>query len=135
MNLAVVGLGSNIDPERHIQQGKEFLASTFNVLKFSRFLRTIPQNNPQQAEFINGGALIETPLSFSQVKETLKGFEIQMGRTLDMHNNKPRVIDFDIHLWNDEIVDPFFYRWDFLRKIVLELVPDLRYDHGKVVWS
>ncbi len=133
MNLAVVGLGSNIDPERHVQQGKELLASKFNVLKFSCFLRTKPQGNSQQAEFINGGALIETPLSISEVKDTLKGFEIQMGRTAGMHNNKPRVIDFDIHLWNGKIVDPFFYRWDFLRKIVLELVPDLRYDHGKVV--
>lgn len=133
MNLAVVGLGSNIDPERHMQRGKELVASTFNVLKFSHFLITKPQNNLQQAEFINGGALIMTPMSFLELKETLKGIEMQMGRTAEMHNNKPRVIDLDIHAWNGEIVDPHFYQWEFLRMIILELVPDLRYDHGKVV--
>ena len=133
MNLAVVGLGSNIDPKRHIQRGKELVAATFKVLKFSHFLITKPQNNPQQAEFINGGALIKTPMSFLELKETLKGIEMQMGRTAEMHNNKPRVIDLDIHAWNGEIVDPLFYQWEFLRTIVLELVPDLRYDHGKVV--
>lgn len=133
MNLAVVGLGSNIDPERNMQRGKELVASTFNVLKFSHFLITKPQNNLQQAEFINGGALIMTPMSFLELKETLKGIEMQMGRTAEMHNNKPRVIDLDIHAWNGEIVDPHFYQWEFLRMIILELVPDLRYDHGKVV--
>ena len=50
-----------------------------------------------------------------------------------MHCNKPRIIDFDVHVWNDSIVDPFFYEWDFLRTIILELLPNLHYDHSKVV--
>ena len=131
MNRAVVGLGSNIDPEKNIELGRRLLSSQFNVIKFSKFIKTEPKGNLHQSEFINGGALIETDLSQSEVKDILKDFEAQMGRTNNMHCNKPRVIDFDIHVWNNEIVDPYFYQWDFLKNIVLDVLPDLKYDHNR----
>ncbi|MBP6343519.1 MAG: 2-amino-4-hydroxy-6-hydroxymethyldihydropteridine diphosphokinase [Candidatus Omnitrophica bacterium] len=133
MNRAVIGLGSNIDPEKNIEQGRVLICGRFRVIRFSRFLKTPPKGNFHQPEFVNGGVLIETDLSESQVKTILKEFEIGMGRTNAMHCNKPRIIDFDVHVWNDSIVDPFFYEWDFLRTIILELLPNLHYDHSKVV--
>lgn len=133
MNRAVIGLGSNIDAEKNIEEGKRRLSSRFNVLKVSRFIKTPPKGNLHQPEFINGGVLIETELSQCDVKSILKDFENQMGRTNAMHCNKPRIIDFDVHVWNDEIVDPYFYEWDFLRAIVLDVLPDLAYDRSKVV--
>ena len=133
MNSAVIGLGSNIDPEKNIEQGQRLLSTKFNILKVSRFLKTPPKGNLHQPEFINGGVLLETNLSQAEVLNILKGFEVQMGRTNAMHCNKPRIIDFDVHVWNGEVIDPFFYEWDFVRSIVLELLPSLNYDRGKVV--
>ena len=133
MNIAVVGLGSNIDPEKNIEEGQRLLSSKFNILKVSRFLKTPPKGNLHQPEFLNGGVLLETTLSRSEVKDILKGFEVQMGRTNAMHCNKPRIIDFDVHVWNGQVIDPFFYEWDFVRSIVLEVLPSLNYDRGKVV--
>lgn len=132
MNKAVVGIGSNIDPETNIQEGRRLMSSAFKVIKFSKFIKTPPKGNLHQPEFINGGVLIETVLSQSEVKNILKGFEIQMGRTNAMHCNKPRIIDFDIHVWNGEILDPYFYQWDFLKGIVLDVLPELEYDRSRV---
>lgn len=132
MNKAIVGLGSNIDPEKSIEMGRQALSSQFRVIKFSKFVRTPPKGNPQQPEFINGAALIETEHSFTGFKALLKDIETQMGRTNTMHFNEPRIIDFDIHIWNGEIIDPHFYQWDFLKDIILELWPDLKYNHRSV---
>lgn len=131
MNRAVVGIGSNIDPEKNIELGQQLLSSKFKVIKFSKFIKTPPKGNLHQSEFINGGALIETGLSQFEVKDILKGLEVQMGRTNAMHCNKPRIIDFDIHVWNGDIIDPYFYQWDFLRGIVLDVLPDLKYDRSR----
>ncbi len=135
MNEAVIGLGSNINPEKNIVLAQGLISSKFRIIKTSTFLKTAPQGDLQQPDFINGAVLIETPLVQAEVKQLLKGFESQMGRTNAMHCNKPRIIDFDIHVWNKEIVDPYFYKWDFLRGIVLELIPDLNYDQSKIVLS
>lgn len=133
MNLAVIGLGSNLSPETNIPKGLTLISSSFKVLKTSQFIQNPPQGNLQQPDFINGAVLVETPLAQDDVKAILKAFEAQMGRTNAMHCNKPRIIDFDIHVWNGEIVDPYFYQWDFLRAIILELLPDLIYDPQKVI--
>lgn len=131
MNRAVVGIGSNIDPEKNIERGRQLVSSQFKVINFSKFIKTPPKGNLHQPEFINGGVLIETDLSQSEVKDILKGFEVQMGRTNAMHCNKPRIIDFDIHVWNGDIIDPYFYQWDFLKGIILDVLPDLKYDRSR----
>lgn len=132
MNTAVIGLGSNLDPEINIPKGLALLTSQFKVLRTSQFIQNPPQGNLHQPDFINGGVFIETSLSQHEVKAVLKELEIQMGRTNAMHCYKPRVIDFDIHIWNRQIIDDYFYKWQFLRAIILELLPDLRYDPAKL---
>lgn len=135
MNDVVIGLGSNIDPERNIAIGQGLLRSKFKILSVSTFHKTVPQGGLMQPDFINGAVMVETSLSLMDVKDILKGFEVQMGRTNAMHCNKPRIIDFDIHVWNGQVVDPYFYKWEFLRNIILELIPHLEYDKSKVVSS
>ena len=132
MNAAVIGLGSNIDPEKNIEAARQLVKARFQILKESHFLKTPPMGNPNQREFINGAMLVQTDLARPEVKAILKGFEKQLGRTSAMVCNNPRTIDFDIHVWNGEVVDPFFYKWGFIRTIVLELLPDLKYNSNKV---
>ncbi len=132
MNMVIIGLGSNIDPEKIIEAARLLVRPKFQVLKESRFLTTKPMGNPNQADFINGAMLIRTDLAQPELKAILKGFEQQLGRTNTMGYNHPRTIDFDIHIWNGEIVDPLFYKWEFIRTIVLELLPELKYDLNKV---
>ena len=132
MNTAIIGLGSNIDPERNIATARNLVRERFTVLKESSFLKNPACGTTKQPEFINGAILVKTDLGRPELKALLKDFEKRLGRTEAMSGSAPRVIDFDIHIWNNEIVDPYFYEWPFIRLFVLELMPDLQYDHSKL---
>jgi 2-amino-4-hydroxy-6-hydroxymethyldihydropteridine diphosphokinase len=131
-NTAIVGLGSNIEPKKNIESARQLIRGHFTVLAESSFLRNPACGVTKQPEFINGAILVKTDLNQQDCKAVLKDFEKQMGRTPAMTGDAPRVIDFDIHVWNDEIVDPYFYEWPFIRLFVLELKPELHYDHSKL---
>jgi 2-amino-4-hydroxy-6-hydroxymethyldihydropteridine diphosphokinase len=132
MNTAIVGLGSNIEPEKNIKAARELIRSHFNVISESSFLRNPACGKTNQPEFINGSILVKTSMDRPDFKAVLKKFEEQMGRTKAMTGDAARTIDFDIHIWNGEIVDPYFYEWPFIRLSVLELMPELLYDHSKL---
>lgn len=72
MNIAVIGLGSNIDPEKNIEAARILVRLKFQVQKESRFIKTPPMGNPNQADFINGAMLIRTELAQSELKAILK---------------------------------------------------------------
>ncbi|MBL8014123.1 MAG: 2-amino-4-hydroxy-6-hydroxymethyldihydropteridine diphosphokinase [Candidatus Omnitrophica bacterium] len=132
MNTMVIGVGSNLTPEKNIPQGLKLLSAHFKIVKTSQFVKNPPQGNLEQPDFINGAVLVETILSQQEVKVVLKNLEVQMGRTNAMHCYKPRIIDFDIHVYNGQIIDEYFYKWKFLRNIILELLPNLVYDQAKL---
>ncbi|WP_424098037.1 2-amino-4-hydroxy-6-hydroxymethyldihydropteridine diphosphokinase [Moorena producens] len=96
----------------------------------------------EQHNFINGAFLIHTEDSFETFRQKLKQEvrpvanlilnaesapnEIDQGRVKQANKNRPRCIDLDIVVWNRRIVDPDFYQRDFIKKTVLELIPDLK---------
>ena len=135
MNTAVIGLGSNINPQDNIRKAWTFLSAKFTILAESKLIRTKPVGFPDQEDFINGTVLIETPLDCSQLKTALQEIEETLGRrkpsssgshTADLKTTfGPRTIDLDILVWNNQVVDQDFYSRDFLQKLVLSLLPDL----------
>ena len=132
MNTAIVGLGSNIDAEKNIEIARQWIRGRFDIVSESAFIRNPPCGTVIQPDFVNGAILMKTDLDRQACKILLKDMEVRMGRTKAMSGNAPRVIDFDIHVWNAEIVDPYFYEWPFIRLFVLELMPELQYDHSKL---
>lgn len=80
----------------------------------------------EQPDFLNGAFLIQTEDSWEIFNRKLKQIEIDQGRVKTENKNGPRSIDLDIVVWNKKIVDPDFYRRDFIKKTVLELIPDLK---------
>ena len=127
MNKVVIGLGSNIKPQENIDRARKLLGEKFQILAESAFITTKPVGYTKQANFINGALLIETPLSQEILKNKLKNLEIEMGREASAIKFGPRSIDMDIVVFNGQIVDKDFYARDFLKKSVLELIPDLAY--------
>jgi len=127
MNKAIIGLGSNINPEENIQKAAKLLAEYFHVLNQSRFIKTKPIGYVDQADFINGTVFLETDLNQEQLTASLKNIENQLGRKRSEIKFGPRTIDLDIIVFNDKIVDQDFYERDFVQKSTLELVPDLKY--------
>jgi 2-amino-4-hydroxy-6-hydroxymethyldihydropteridine diphosphokinase len=125
MNQVIIGIGSNIDPQKNIQKVREILAKEFQVLKESSFVETKPVGNPNQANFINGTILIQTDLSPEELKTRLCTIEVLLGRNRTSDRNSPRTIDLDIAVWNGNIVDLDVHRRPFLSASVLELWPEL----------
>lgn len=124
-NIAVIGVGSNIEPEKNVMRAKAELCALFEVLKESVFFYTKPLLYQDQADFLNGAVLISTDLDVQALDRELKLIEAKLGRERDRQNkNGPRTIDLDILIYNEDVVDSDVYERDFLRKCLGELLPE-----------
>ena len=124
-NLAVIGLGSNIDPEKNTRKARKAIESTFNLKGASSFVKTEPVGFEDQPKFINGAVLIETVMGYDELKNCLRVIEKELGRVRTENKDGPRTIDLDILVWNGEIVDEEVFERPFLKKSVRELLPDI----------
>ncbi len=126
MNRAIVGIGSNIDPEKNIQKALARIEEAFTLLDQSKTVQTAPVGFQNQPHFLNSAVLIETALEKDEFVKKLKAIESDLGRKRGENRDGPRTIDLDLVVWNGEIVDPDFYERSFLRNAVLELDPGLK---------
>ncbi len=125
VNEVVVSVGSNIEPNKNVKLAKDNLSKTDKFVNESHFYITKPIGFTEQPDFLNGAFLIDTEDGFETFRQKLKQVEIDQGRVKQANKNGPRCIDLDIVVWNRRIVDPDFYQRDFIKKTVLELIPDL----------
>lgn len=127
MNEVVISVGSNIDPELNVERAKETLSKSDLVIDESQFEFTKPLGFTEQPDFLNGAFLVHTHDSFKIFNQKLKQIEIAQGRIKTENKNGPRCIDLDIVVWNQTIIDLDFYQRDFIKKAVLEVIPDLNH--------
>lgn len=121
MNIAIIGIGSNIDADANIARMLEILKTKVKIIQVSTMLKTQPIGIKKQADYTNGAVKVETELDKNKLNRLLKSIEDEMGRDRSGPKFGPRNIDLDIIVWNGEIVDPDFYTRDFLQKSVQEL--------------
>lgn len=122
-NDVIVGIGSNINPLRHIKKAVELIEQAFSDVKCSRLLETAPLGFKDQENFLNGALRFKTTLNPEDLKAWLLNLEHRLGRLRTGNKNGPRTIDLDILVWNSKIVDKDVYTRDFLRKSIDELSP------------
>lgn len=127
MNQAIITVGSNIEPDKNIARVREILAKDFGVVAETDFVSTKPVGYTQQPDFLNGAVLIRTDLKLEPLRQHLKKIEDTLGRRRTILKFGPRTVDLDIVVWNGKLLDPDFYERDYLKKAVLELMPDLKY--------
>lgn len=123
VNQVVIGIGSNIEPEKHIRRVKQIFLETFGSFRESRFVETEPVGSLEQPNYLNGALLIETPLARPELQEWLRQTESRLGRKRSSDRYASRTIDLDILVWNGTIVDPEVHERWFLENAVSELVP------------
>jgi len=122
MNLAIIGIGSNVDAEKNIEQMLEVLGKHVKIVQISAFLKTKPIGITNQPDFTNGAVKVSTKLDRTNLEILLKAIEDQMGRDRSAPKFGPRNIDLDLVVWNGEIVDDDYYTRDFLKKSVEEVI-------------
>ncbi|WP_159521383.1 2-amino-4-hydroxy-6-hydroxymethyldihydropteridine diphosphokinase [Sunxiuqinia indica] len=121
MNTCIIGIGSNIEAEKNIQQALKLLKKDLLILEVSKMIKTKPVGYTNQADFTNGAIKIETNWSQKELVIYLKGIEDQLKRDRTQIKFGPRTIDLDVMIWNGEIVDKDYYTRDFLRQSAAEL--------------
>ena len=100
--LAYVGLGSNLDePEQQVRRALQALAGVAGLrsVATSSFYRTRPWGNPDQPDFINAVAVMESELAPVDLLREALAIERRLGRVRDSSRWAPRTIDIDLLLF------------------------------------
>ena len=93
---AVVSLGANIgDPKANLDLAVALLSEATDVISVSSYLQTKPVGGPEQPDYLNAVAIVESELPAKDLLAVLNGIETAMGRTREIHWG-PRVIDLDL---------------------------------------
>jgi 2-amino-4-hydroxy-6-hydroxymethyldihydropteridine diphosphokinase len=93
---AVVSLGANIgDPKANLDLAVALLREATDVFAVSSYLQTKPVGGPEQPDYLNAVAIVESELPAKDLLAVLNGIETAMGRTREIHWG-PRVIDLDL---------------------------------------
>ena len=121
MNDCIIGIGSNIDAEYHIQEMLRLLAVDIQIVQVSKMVQTKPIGIIDQSDYTNGAVRVQTQMDLDELSVYLKQLEDQMGRDRSQKKFGPRNIDLDILIWNNEVVDPDYFTREFLRNSAAEL--------------
>ena len=101
MALARIGVGSNVgDAVANVRRAIDELAALGTVAARSSLYRSEPWGVPEQPDFVNAAALLETVLEPRALLAALKAIEHRMGRG-ETQRWGPRVIDLDILAYDD----------------------------------
>jgi len=131
--VIVVGLGSNVEPERHLPEAVRRLAERAEVVAASSAWATAPVGPPGQLPFVNAAVLLRTALPPECVKpELLRPVEAAMGRVRGADRFAPRPIDLDFVAWEGgelggdglEVPDPDLLRHAHVALPASEVAPE-----------
>jgi len=99
-----VAAGSNIEPQRHMQQAVAELAGTFPGVRFSSWYRNRAVGFDGE-DFINLAAGFSTALPVHAVLERLHAIEGRCGRGRDAPRWAPRSMDLDVLLYGELVCE------------------------------
>ena len=125
MNSAVIGVGSNINPEENVIQAENEVKQLGILKQKSVFSYTKPLLYEDQDDFLNGVFHIETSYDRLELKKRLKNIEFNLGRIRNVNKNGPRTIDLDIVVFNNQVVDYDVFQRDFLNNQIVNFFPNL----------
>ena len=104
--IAHVGLGANLaDPVRQVQQAIRELAELprTRLVRHSSLYRTAPVAEPDQPDFVNAVAVLDTALSPRELLQELLALEARHGRVRSKPN-APRTLDLDLLLLGSQVI-------------------------------
>ena len=133
-HIAFIGLGSNLeDPKSQLQRAFAELGELpdTRLIAHSSLYCSAPMGYPDQPEFVNAVAKIETVLSPQALLQELLQIEHRHGRERTFRN-APRTLDLDVLLYDDvqmhehglTIPHPQMHLRAFVLQPLLEIAPD-----------
>ena len=104
MALIYIGVGSKIEPMRHVPLGIQALTAEFSALRLSTVYESAAVGF-SGANFYNLVAEAQTERSVEQVVATLKRLEFAHGRAVDARKFSSRTLDLDLLSYDQQVLD------------------------------
>ncbi len=121
MTQVLLGLGSNIDPEMHLRGAAKTLKAKFPNVRFSSVYQSAAVGMDGD-DFLNACCLFEHDLAQAELLVWLKALEDKHGRDRSEGSWKPRTLDLDILMVDENIVDDDVYKYGHVYLPASELV-------------
>jgi 2-amino-4-hydroxy-6-hydroxymethyldihydropteridine diphosphokinase len=103
MSKALLSLGSNLEPERHLAAAVAELRARFGAVALSPVYRT-PAVGFEGPDFLNLAAIIESDLEPGALDAWLHALEDRHGRRRDVPRFASRTLDVDLVLYDDRVL-------------------------------
>jgi 2-amino-4-hydroxy-6-hydroxymethyldihydropteridine diphosphokinase len=103
--IALLSLGSNLDPQRHLRAATQALRERFDEVAFSDVLRS-PAVGFDGPDFLNAAAVVRTDLSVYALDDWLHALETAQGRVRGAQRFASRTLDIDIVFYDDLVLAP-----------------------------
>ncbi|WP_062456668.1 2-amino-4-hydroxy-6-hydroxymethyldihydropteridine diphosphokinase [Vibrio mediterranei] len=131
MITAFIGVGSNVDREKHIRAACQELSLIASNLKMSP-VYACESFGFSGNDFYNMVVRLDTSLNLVEFSAALKEIEVKWGRDIDAAKFQNRTIDLDILLFGNEISQkkPLvprenIFKYSFVTQPLYDLAPDL----------
>lgn len=102
MTEVFVGIGSNVQPEKHVRQAVELLRERFGGVRLSPVYKNRAVGF-EGDDFLNLVAAFESGLSVVELTTELDGIEVLCGRERSARKFSPRTLDLDLLLYGDTV--------------------------------
>lgn len=134
MTNALIGMGSNIEPEMHLLNAAEEIRGRFPQVRFSSVYRSAAVGM-EGDDFLNACCLIEEVPGRGPLVEWLKRLEDAHGRDRSEGSWKPRTLDLDLLVYGDTVVDDDLFRYAHAYVPAVELAGDMVAKAGETTLS
>lgn len=125
-NLALIGIGSNIEPVRNLPAALDLLSELTDLTQCSSVWKTraVGSSGP---DYLNAVVLVKTGLSYEKLKsDVLSLIESQLGRVRSDNKYMDRTIDLDVLVFNGRQIDSELWTQAHFAIPAAQLLPDLR---------
>jgi len=126
---ALIGMGSNIEPEENLRQAAAVIRNRFPEARFSRVYRSAAVGMDGD-DFLNACCLFDTEMAQSELHNWLKELEDVQGRERLQGSWQPRTLDLDLLMLGETVVDEDVYKYAHASVPASELVDTEFPAHG-----
>ena len=122
--LALIGIGSNIEPEDNLQRSLDRLSEQVSIRQLASIWQT-PAVGSDGPDYLNSAVLIESFLSLDQLKTNLLSvIEHDLGRLRSDDKSADRTIDLDILIYDGICLDDDLWIQAHVAVPAAEIFPD-----------
>ena len=121
MTTALIGMGSNIDPEKYLTDAACEMRIRFPACSFSAVYRSKAVGMDGD-DFLNACCLIEDVPLKAELVRWFKDLEDRYGRDRSKGSWKPRTLDLDLIIYGDDVLDDDLFRYPHIYVPASELV-------------